>query len=131
MDDLPPAAGPASIPLMTPTQTLNRRRDPHRSDCWLIYLGDIHVGTIARAVGTPNAMTQWKWSCGFYPSGKPGEQRGGTADTFEAARAAFEKAWLVFSSNRTEADYQAWREQRDWTARKYAAMDRGETVGLR
>jgi len=28
--------------------------------------------------------------------------------------------------NRTEADYQAWRDQRDFTARKYAAWDRGE-----
>jgi hypothetical protein len=116
---------------MTPKQTLIRRRDPHRSDSWLIYLGDIHVGTIARAVGTPNATTQWKWHVGFYPGSKPGEQCWGTAATFEEARAQFERAWMVFSSNRTEADYQAWREQRDWTARKYAAMDRGETVGLR
>jgi hypothetical protein len=36
---------------------LTRRRDPHRADCWLI----VHVGTIARAVGTPNAtwMTRY------------------------------------------------------------------------
>ena len=129
MHDLPRAAGPALIPLMTPNETLTRRRDPHRSDCWLIYLGDVHVGTIARAVGTPNAETQWKWSCGFYPGSKPGEQRGGTADTFDQARA--KKAWLVFSSNRTEADYEEWREQQDWTARKYAAMDRGEKVPVR
>ena len=27
---------------------------------------------IARAAGTPNAGTQWKWSCGFYPGSNPG-----------------------------------------------------------
>jgi hypothetical protein len=57
---------------MTPIQTLNRRRDPHRSDCWLIYLGDVHVGTIARAVGTAGAAERWVWFCGFYPGSKPG-----------------------------------------------------------
>ena len=70
-----------------PEPHLTRRRDPHRSDCWLIYLGDVHVGTIARAVGTPNAETQWNWSCGFYRGSKPGEQSGGTAPTFDEARA--------------------------------------------
>jgi len=34
----------------------------------------------------------------------------------------------VVAANRTESDYQAWRDQRDWTARKYAAIDRGEKV---
>jgi hypothetical protein len=67
----------------------------------------------------------------IYPGSKPGEQRGGTADTFDQARADFEKAWQVFSSKRTEADYEAWRERRDWTARKYALMDRGEKVPVR
>jgi hypothetical protein len=27
---------------------LTRRLDPDRPDCWLIYFGDVHVGTIAR-----------------------------------------------------------------------------------
>jgi hypothetical protein len=50
---------------------------------------------------------------------------------FEQARAAFQIAWRIFSANRTEADYQAWRDHRDWTARKYALRDRGEPVPLR
>ena len=79
------------------------------------YFSDIHVGTIARAVGTPNMTTQWKWSCGFYPGSEPGEQTHGTADTFDQARADFEKAWIVFSARRTGADYEEWRVQRDWT----------------
>jgi hypothetical protein len=36
--------------------------------------------------------------------------------------------WRVFSAKRTEADYQAWRHQRDWTARKYAMWGRGERL---
>ena len=36
-------------------------------------------------------------------------------------RADFERAWLVFSSKRTEADYRAWRDQRDWTAENIGA----------
>jgi hypothetical protein len=61
----------------------------------------------------------------------PGEQRGGAEATFEEARKAFGAAWSVLSATRTEADYQAWRDQRDWTARKYAMRDRGEQVPLR
>lgn len=31
-----------------------------------------------------------------------------------------------FSATKTEAHYQAWRDQRDFTARKYALWARGE-----
>ena len=116
---------------MMPEPHLTRRADPHRSNSWLIYLGDIHCGSVSQAVGLLGAAQRWAWFCGFYSGSKPGEQTHGTADTFEQARAHFEKAWIVFSSNRTEADYQAWREQRDWTARKYAVRDRREPEPLR
>jgi hypothetical protein len=66
--------------------------------------------------------------CGFYPGCEPGEQTHGTADTFDQARAAFEKAWQVFAANRTEADYQVWRDQQAWTAEKYSRFDRGERM---
>jgi hypothetical protein len=39
-----------------------------------------------------------------------------------------EQAWQMFSARRTEADYQAWRHQRDWTAEKYRRFDRGERM---
>ena len=107
---------------------LARRRDPHRSDCWLIYFGDVHVGSIGRAVGAPGAAQRWVWSCGCYPGCEPGEQSGGTADTFDHARAGFERAWQVFAANRTEADFQAWRDEGDWTAEKYRRRDRGEPM---
>jgi hypothetical protein len=58
-------------------------------------------------VGTPNASEQWRWDCGFYPGCELTEHRGGTTESFEEARAAFERAWIVFSARRTEADYQA------------------------
>ena len=70
-----------------------------------------------------------EWLCGFYPGSDPGEYRDGTAATFDQARADFEKAWrVVFGPSLTEADYQAWRDQRDWTARKYAMWERGERL---
>ena len=71
------------------------------------------------------------WFCGFYPGSAPGEQAPGTADSFEQARADFDKAWCVFLSRRTERDFAEWRDQRDWTRRKYEARDRGEVVQLR
>ncbi|MBR1286058.1 hypothetical protein JQ597_28805 [Bradyrhizobium sp. AUGA SZCCT0177] len=111
--------------------TLTRRRHPDRTDCWHVFYGDVHVGTIARAVGHPNTAPQWTWCCGFYPGSHPGEHRGGSAETFEAARAAFDAAWRVYLPKRTEADFQAWRDQQAWTAEKYRRFDRGERVPAR
>jgi hypothetical protein len=67
---------------------LTRRRDPHRTDCWLIYYGDVRVGLIARAVCNPNAEPRWQWLCGFYPGSHPGEQRGvqGVQESIECIR---------------------------------------------
>jgi hypothetical protein len=110
---------------------LTRRQSPDRADCWHIYFGDIHVGTLAKSNSIPNAEPKWQWLCGFYPGSEPGEQRGGTEATFDEAREAFGAAWRVLSATRTEANYQTWRDQRDWTARKYAMRDRGKQVPLR
>jgi hypothetical protein len=52
---------------MASTRTpLTRRRDPNRADCWLIYTGDLHVGTIARRAGQPHDQDPWQWLCGFF-----------------------------------------------------------------
>jgi hypothetical protein len=107
---------------------LTRRRYPERQDCWHIYYGDVHVGTIARRSGNPHDTAPWEWRCGFYPGSRPGECKSGTSDTFDEARSAFEAAWRRFLSNRTAADFQEWRDQRDWTARKYAMWARGEKL---
>ena len=73
---------------------LTRRRDhDRREECWLIYYGDVHVGTIAVRSGIPHDQAPWGWRCGFYPGSEPGEFTSGTGTTFEQARADFEKAW--------------------------------------
>jgi hypothetical protein len=107
---------------------LTRRRYPERHDCWHVYYGDVHVGTIAARVGIPQGVDRWEWTCGFYPDSRPGECTSGTAATFDKARADFEAAWTVFLANRTEADFEAWRDERDWTAEKYRRCDRGERM---
>jgi hypothetical protein len=85
----------------------------------LICYGDVHVGTIGLRSGNPVESNPWQWACGFYPGSDPGECSSGTAATsFEATRAAFTAAWATFLSKRTEADFAACREERDWTARK-------------
>ena len=77
----PPSRFNAAMPNLT------RRRYPERYDCWHVYYGDVHVGTIARRTGNPNDTDQWEWNCGFYPGSNPGEDRYGTAPSFDAARA--------------------------------------------
>ena len=107
---------------------LTRRRYKHLTDCWHIYYGDVHVGTVARRTGQPHDKDSWEWRCGFYPGSEPGEHQSGVAATFDDACTAFERAWRVFLSHRTEADFQAWRDGRDWTERKYAMWEAGERL---
>jgi hypothetical protein len=99
---------------------LTRRRSLDRQDCWHIYFGDVHAGTIAMRSGNPHDTDPWEWSCGFYPGSRPGEIQSGTSATFEDARAGFASAWKIFFASRTDADFQAWRDQRDQTAWRYA-----------
>ena len=109
---------------------LTRHRNFDRAECWFIFWRDIRAGTITRAVGMPNAVNCWNWSAGFYPGSHPRVIKSGSADTFEEARAQFLPAWMAFASSRVEADFAEYREQRDWTARKYAARDRNEPVPI-
>ena len=104
---------------------LTRRRDCNLpQECWRVYCGDVHAGTISQCVGNPGAAPKR----GFYPGSRPGECTNGTAADFEEARTAFEAAWRVFLAKRTEADFQEWREQQAWTAEKYRRCDRGERM---
>jgi hypothetical protein len=64
----------------------------------------------------------------LYPGAHPRECTDGTAASFDQARVDFEQAWALFLSNRTEADFQAWRDARDWTAKKYAMWEAGEKL---
>src|ERR1700731_1074377 len=94
--------------IMGPMPALTRRRYPERQDCWHVYYGDVHVGTIAIRIGVPHHEDPWGWICGFYPGSEPGEYTDGTAVTLDKARVDFEHAWKIFFSKRTEADFQAW-----------------------
>jgi hypothetical protein len=107
---------------------LTRRRYPERQDCWHVYYGDVHVGTIAIRAGIPFDEDPWGWNCGFYPGTEPHQDSDGTAATFDQARADFEVAWHDLLPTLTEADFDRWREQRDWTARKYAMWEAGEKL---
>jgi hypothetical protein len=112
---------------------LTRRRSPDTPDeCWHVYYGDVRVGTIAIRFGMPPGEDPWGWSCGFYPGSHPRECEDGTAATFGQARIDFEKAWQEFLSNRTEADFQVWRDQREWTAEKGSPLrsGRADAAGL-
>jgi len=88
----------------------------------------VRVGMIVIRTRMPPGEDPWCWACGFYPESHPREFTDGTAETFDQARADFEAAWRVFLSHRTEADFQAWRDQRDWTTEKYRRFDWGERM---
>jgi hypothetical protein len=75
----------------------------------ITHYGDVHVGTIAERVGNPHDTDPWERSCGFCPGSHPGEHQSDITATFEEAR-AISSTWQVFLSNRTEADFQAWRD---------------------
>jgi hypothetical protein len=81
---------------------LTRRRDPEaQQETWLIYYGDVQVGTIAERVGNPTDTPRWQWSCGFYPGSHLSEHARGIAETFDQAHGAFEIAWRFFHAKRT------------------------------
>jgi hypothetical protein len=105
---------------------LSRRREPEgHHEVWHVYYGDVRVGTIGIRAGVPVDVDQWGWSCGFYPGVEPDGYQNGTARTFKAARAAFRKAWRQLLPTLTEADFQCWRDQRDFTSWKYRMHDCG------
>jgi hypothetical protein len=107
--------------------TRRRQKAAHQEN-WHIYYGDVHIGTIAVRAGAPNAVPQWEWSCGFYPGMAPGTQQSGTSATLEDARARFEGAWHLILPTLSDENFQAWRDQRDYTAEKYRRFDRGERM---
>ena len=109
---------------------LTQRRDRDRPDCWHVYWQDIRAGTIAKAVGSPNAGETWTWAAGFFPGSRPREIRHGEATSFEEARAAFLPAWIAFAKSRRPEDFEEYREQARFTAEKYARFDRGECMPL-
>jgi hypothetical protein len=94
---------------------LTRKRVNDRPVTWHVHYAGVRVGVIVERSGIAN-------------SAEPGEHRYGTSASFEAAREAFEAAWRDFLPKRSEADFQAWRDQEAWTAEKYRRFDRHERM---
>ena len=70
---------------------LTRRRDPDREECWRVYYGDVHAGTISECVGNTGAAPKWNGAAASIRAASRA-----TADTFDEARAALEAPWRVF-----------------------------------
>jgi hypothetical protein len=104
--------------------TLRSCSDAHQA-IWLIHYSDVRVGSIAIRVGVPADADRWAWSCGIYPNARSLRDDSGTAPNFKAARRDFDAAWRVMLPKLTEADFEAWRQQRDYTAWNYAMRDAG------
>jgi hypothetical protein len=104
---------------------LTRRKDPDRPDRWVVYFGDISVGSIGRCAGVPVQVDQWEWGCGLATVSGRGVSAGGTAACLDDARDAFGVAWAKLEPLIKPEDYDAHRRQRAWTAWKYAMHDAG------
>jgi hypothetical protein len=74
-----------------------------REECWHVYYGDVHVGTIAIRTGIPFDEDPWAESAVSTRAASRQSYTDGTAATFDHARADFKAAWRVFSAKRTEA----------------------------
>src|SRR3954453_23785000 len=105
---------------------LTRRRDHKaRLESWLVFYGDVNVGTIGLRAGVPTHVDQWSWTCGLPQVVVRGLRTAGMAATFEEARADFEAAWSPYLPLCTDADFEAYRRQEAWTKWKYEMHDAG------
>ena len=96
---------------------LTRRRDDTEDlEQWSIWDGDVRVGVMRHVNATEGSMT-WQGGCWGRETGN--------ADTFDEARAEFQKAWDRVAPTITEADRDAFRFQEAHTAWKYAMWDAG------
>jgi hypothetical protein len=107
---------------------LTRKRVNDRPVTWHVHYAGVRVGVIVERSGAPPSSDQWQWCCGFYPGSNPGDDRHGTAASFEAARAGFEAAWRDYLPKRSEDDFEEWRQDVAWHSAKYARWDRRGAV---
>ena len=63
-----------------------------REECGHVHWEDVRVGAILSAPAIRDGTDLWQWSGGFYAGSHPAELHGGTAPTFDRARAEFNKA---------------------------------------
>jgi hypothetical protein len=77
-------------------------------ECW-----HVHYGRYARRDhrdphSYPHDEYPWGWSCDFFSSNHPRQHADGVA------AASIRLAPPILASKRSEADFQAWRDERDW-----------------
>jgi len=101
-----------------PTLTRRRVKD-QQTEHWLIFDGDIEIGSIGTRSGVPTYVDQWQWTISFYPPSHRGVRAGGMARNYPEARGAFERAWREIEPEITEADRVEHRRERAYTAWKY------------
>ena len=100
-------------------------RTAPRPKCRHIYYGDVHVGTIAERVGNPHDTDPQGWNCGFYPGSRPGISRTYPRPLRRPVPISGARGKCSCQSE-PRPTFRRWREQRDWTAPKYALWDAGE-----
>lgn len=103
---------------------LTRKRVNDQPVTWHVHYAGVRVGIITERSGVARAAEPWEWHWGFYPGSNPGEQRYGTAATFEAARGGIRSGMREYLPKRTDADFEKWRQDAAWHAAKYARWDR-------
>jgi hypothetical protein len=105
---------------------LTRRRSADCQDCWHIYYGDVQAGTIAMRAGNPREHRPLGMVLRLLSriATRPNPVRH-IRDLRRCPCRIRVRLGEVFLANRTDADFQAWRYQRDSTAWKYATWDRG------
>jgi hypothetical protein len=110
---------------MPENPALTRRRLNERFESWGIFYGEVQVGGLSQHIGVGSTMI-WQWSCGFYPGcDRRTQMSAGNALTFEEAKAEFQKSWVRLQPQITPAMIDEWRQQRAFTAWKYAMIDAG------
>lgn len=103
---------------------LTRRRRNERFEAWEISCRDVIVGSLSHQNSVGCSMI-WQWACGFYPGCELNQMRTGREDTFEGAKAAFQRAWDHLMPQITEDMKDEWRRHQAFTAWKYAMWDAG------
>lgn len=107
------------------TALTRRRLDTEQLESYGIYDGDVCVGGLKHISGTGGAML-WQWSCGFYPGCDLRTQMSsGNEDTYDEAKAAFERAWEKLEPQITPAMRDEWLHQQAFTTWKYAMQKAG------
>jgi hypothetical protein len=78
--------------------------------------------------GNPHDTDLWEWWCGFYPGSHPARAPERHRRHLRPGPRRLRGRVARVPVEPDEADFQAWRDERDWTARKYALWDAGNRL---